>query len=105
MGAAGFWDDPEAAAKFNAEYARVGRKLETYHGHADPVQSAGILVCALSKFSAGMQICEHQLNRRHLPFRMNINRNTAAVVADRDRSIDMNDHVDFRAKSGQMFVN
>ena len=30
MGAAGFWDDPDAAAKVNAEYARVGRKLETY---------------------------------------------------------------------------
>ena len=30
MGAAGFWDDPEAAAKVNAEYARLQRKLETY---------------------------------------------------------------------------
>ena len=30
MGEAGFWDDPEAAAKVNAEYARVQRKLETY---------------------------------------------------------------------------
>jgi peptide chain release factor 2 len=30
MGAPGFWDDPDAAAKVNAEYARVGRRLETY---------------------------------------------------------------------------
>jgi peptide chain release factor 2 len=30
MGEGGFWDDPEAAAKVNAEYARVQRKLETY---------------------------------------------------------------------------
>jgi peptide chain release factor 2 len=30
MGEAGFWDDPETAAKVNAEYARVQRRLETY---------------------------------------------------------------------------
>ncbi|MGI8781277.1 MAG: peptide chain release factor 2 [Solirubrobacteraceae bacterium] len=30
MGDAGFWDEPDAAAKVNAEYARVGRRLETY---------------------------------------------------------------------------
>jgi peptide chain release factor 2 len=30
MGAAGFWDDPEKAAKVNAEYARVQRRIETY---------------------------------------------------------------------------
>jgi peptide chain release factor 2 len=30
MGEPGFWDDPEAAAKVNAEYARVQRRLETY---------------------------------------------------------------------------
>jgi peptide chain release factor 2 len=30
MGESGFWDEPEAAAKVNAEYARIGRRLETY---------------------------------------------------------------------------
>ena len=30
MGEGGFWDDPEAAAKVNAEYARVQRRLETF---------------------------------------------------------------------------
>jgi peptide chain release factor 2 len=30
MGDSGFWDDPEAAAKVNAEYARLQRRLETY---------------------------------------------------------------------------
>ena len=30
MGEPGFWDDPEAAAKVNAEYARVQRRLETF---------------------------------------------------------------------------
>jgi peptide chain release factor 2 len=30
MGTAGFWDDTDAAAKVNGEYARLQRKLETY---------------------------------------------------------------------------
>jgi peptide chain release factor 2 len=30
MGASGFWDDPEAAAKVNSEYARVQRRLEMF---------------------------------------------------------------------------
>jgi peptide chain release factor 2 len=30
MGEPGFWDDPEAAGKVNAEYARVNRRLETF---------------------------------------------------------------------------
>ncbi len=30
MGESGFWDDPEGAAKANAEYARLQRRLETY---------------------------------------------------------------------------
>jgi peptide chain release factor 2 len=30
MGESGFWDDPDAAAKVNAEYARVQRRLETF---------------------------------------------------------------------------
>ena len=30
MGEAGFWDDPDAAAKVNAEHARVQRRLETF---------------------------------------------------------------------------
>jgi peptide chain release factor 2 len=30
MGAPGFWDDPDAAAKVNAEYARASRRLTTF---------------------------------------------------------------------------
>jgi len=47
MGAPGFWDDPEAAAKVNAEYARVGRKLETYSGlESDTADLDGLLELA-----------------------------------------------------------
>jgi peptide chain release factor 2 len=47
MGEAGFWDDPEAAAKINAEYARVNRKLETYRSlEADTADLDGIVELA-----------------------------------------------------------
>jgi hypothetical protein len=59
----------------------------------------------LSEFSAGMQIRQHQLDGWHLPFRVNIDRNTTTVVAYRNRSIHVDDHVDLCAKSGQMFVD
>src|SRR3954453_10545935 len=32
MGESGFWDDPEAAGKVNAEHARVSRRLATFEG-------------------------------------------------------------------------
>jgi peptide chain release factor 2 len=38
MGEPGFWDDPESAAKVNAEYARASRRLETFSGLESDVE-------------------------------------------------------------------
>jgi peptide chain release factor 2 len=38
MGQAGFWDDPEAAAKVNAEYARANRRHETFAALEEDVE-------------------------------------------------------------------
>jgi peptide chain release factor 2 len=38
MGAAGFWDDQERAAKTSAEHARATRKVETYAALARDVE-------------------------------------------------------------------
>jgi peptide chain release factor 2 len=47
MGESGFWDDPESAAKVNAEYARVQRRLETFDGlEADAADLDGLLELA-----------------------------------------------------------
>jgi peptide chain release factor 2 len=47
MGEAGFWDDPDAAAKTNAEYARVSRKLETFRTlEADTTDLDGLMELA-----------------------------------------------------------
>jgi peptide chain release factor 2 len=47
MGEPGFWDDPEAAAKVNAEHARVSRRLTTFEGlERDTGDLEGILELA-----------------------------------------------------------
>ncbi len=44
MGETGFWDEPEVAAKVNAEYARLQRRLETYEQlEADAADLDGLL--------------------------------------------------------------
>src|SRR4051794_1792964 len=69
------------------------------------MQAAGIFVCALSELPASVQIRKHQLDCRHFPFWMDVDWDSAAVVADRNRSIDVNDNFNFGAKSGEMFVD
>jgi peptide chain release factor 2 len=47
MGESGFWDDPDAAAKVNAEYARVQRRLDTFEKlDADTADLDGLLELA-----------------------------------------------------------
>jgi peptide chain release factor 2 len=47
MGQPGFWDDPEAAAKVNADYARVQRRLETFEKlEADVADLDGLIELA-----------------------------------------------------------
>jgi peptide chain release factor 2 len=47
MGESGFWDDPEAAAKVNADYARVQRRLETFEKlEADVADLDGLIELA-----------------------------------------------------------
>jgi len=44
MGEPGFWDDPDAAAKTNAEYARVNRRLTTFESLERDVEDLDGLV-------------------------------------------------------------
>ena len=71
----------------------------------DTVKTAAEFVGALSEFSAGVEVGQHQLNGRDLPFRMHVDRNATAVVADGARAVRMDGHVDVCAKSGQMLVD
>jgi hypothetical protein len=69
------------------------------------VGAAGEFIATLTIFSAGVQGGEHHLNARNFILRMNINRNTAAVVANADGAIHVNGDLDSRAEIGEMFVD
>ena len=75
------------------------------HFAPTPCKTAGIFVGALAEFAAGVQIRQDQLDRRHLEFRMHVDRNAAAVVANGNRAIDVDGHFDLGAITGEMFVD
>ena len=113
----GFADDFEFLGRFAAlEFHRinffvardldlepVGKRVDAFG--ADAVQAAGIFVGALAEFSARVQIRQHQFDGGHLPLRMHVHRNAAAVVADGNRAVHVDRHLDLVAIAGQMFVN
>ncbi len=72
---------------------------------ADAVQTAGVFIGALPEFTARMQIGQHQLDGRHLELRVNVDRNTAAIVTDGAGAVYVDGDVDPLAKTGQMFVD
>ena len=43
MGAPGFWDDQQQAARISAEHARAARKLETYRRLSDDFEAISAL--------------------------------------------------------------
>ena len=81
----------------------VGQRVDAFR--ADAVQAAGVFVGALPEFAARVQVGQHQLDGGHLPFRMHVHRDAAAVVADGDRAIHVDGDFDFVAIAGQMLVN
>ena len=89
------------ARNFNLE--PIGKSVDAFR--ADAVQTTGIFVSALAEFSAGVKICQDQLDCRHLPFRMHVDRNAAAIVTHGNGAIDMNRDFNLCAKTGEMFVD
>ena len=69
------------------------------------MQTARIFVSPLAELSACVQVRQDQLDCRHFPFRMDINRNASSVVPHRDAAVYMNVYVNLVAVTGEMFVN
>ena len=59
MGQPGFWDDTDGAAKVNAEYAKVNRRLTTYNGlEADVADLDGLVELADEDPELGAEVEE-----------------------------------------------
>ena len=68
------------------------------------MQAAGHLVAVVVELAAGVEHRQHDFGRR-LPARVQIDRDAAAVVDDRDRSVDVNRDVDLIAEAGERLVD
>ena len=93
--------DLAAAADLHLE--RLGEGV--HDRHADAVQAAGHLVGALVELAAGVQLGEHDLRRRHALGGVDLDRDAAPVVLDRDAGVDVDGHVDAGAVAGQRLVD
>ena len=69
------------------------------------MEPAGIFVGALAELAAGVQIRQHQLDGWHFELRMHVDGNAAPVVPHRNRTVDMDGHFNFRAVTGEMFID
>ena len=100
-----------AARVFLLEHLAVAPDLEVEllrqrvdDRHADAVQAAGDLVAVVVEFAAGVQHRQHDFGRRS-PAGVLIGGNAAAVVDDRDRTVDVNRDVDLIAETGEGLVD
>ena len=75
-----------------------------HHRHANAVQPARHLVCGILELAAGMEHRQYDFGGR-TAVGHRIDRNTAPVVHDRDRVVDVDGDVDLVAESGQRLVN
>ncbi len=85
---------------FEVELLREG----VDHRYADTVQTARHLVAVIVEFAARVQHRHDDFGRR-FPARVLIDGNTAAVVDDGDRVVDVDRDVDLVAEPGQRFVD
>jgi hypothetical protein len=72
---------------------------------ADAVEAAGVLVGALAELAAGMEVGEDEFDGGDAPLGVDIDRDAAAVVADGDRAVDVDRHLDALAEPGEVFVD
>ena len=87
---------------FEADRQRIG------HRDADAVQAAreavGVAGFLLVELAAGVQLAEDQFDRRPAFFRVDFDRDAAAVVADFDDAIGADSHRNFLGVAGQRLV-
>ena len=72
---------------------------------ADAVEATRDLVGTLVELTAGVQVGEHELERRNLFFRVHRDGNTATIVLDGQRAVRMDLDLDALAITGERFVD
>ena len=97
------FDVVNLAVPINLRLEPDGQRVHALGTHT--VQTAGVLVRPLAKLTARVQVCEHQLHRRHFELLVRVHRDAAAVVLHRHRSVHMNGDLDLITEPGQVLVD
>ena len=90
-----------SAANFQFQLARKGIDDR----NADPVQATGNLIGVAVEFAARMQDGHDHFCRRFFLGGVHLDRDSAAVVLDRHRAVEMDDDRNLVAMAGQSFVD
>src|SRR6185295_8257248 len=94
---------PHLAAARDLDLQPLAERV--HHRDADAVQTAGDLVGRVLEFAAGVEDRQHDLGRRFPRLLVRVNRDTAAVVTDRDRPVGVQNDLDRIAVTSQRLVH
>ena len=96
-------DGIHVAIPVNLRLEPIGQGVDALR--ADAMETAGILISPLAEFAAGVEIRQHQFDRRDAELRVHVDRNPAPVVRDRNRAIDVDRNLDPAAIAGEVLVD
>ena len=86
----------------NFDFEFFGKRI--YDGRADTVQTARDLISAAAEFSARVQNCKYNLNRRYAFLGVNTDRNTTAVIGYRYGIVGIYVDLDFGTVAGKRLI-
>ena len=84
------------------EFEPFGQRVDDRD--TDAVESARDLVRRVLEFAAGVEDGQHDFGSRLAAF-VQVHGNAAAIVHDRERTVDVNRHLDVPAVPGERFVD
>src|SRR5262245_62894824 len=94
---------PLLAAAANLDLEPLAERV--HHGDADPVQTAGDLVCGVLELAASVQHGQHDLGRRLAALLVDVDGNAAAVVAGGAGAVGAPADSDVVAEASQRLVD
>ena len=94
---------PDVTVAPNFDHAPLRKEID--HRHADPVQTARRLIRPLAELAAEFQDRHDPFQSRLFQIGVNLDRNPAAVVFDRDRAVAVDRHRNRIGEPGQRLVD
>src|ERR1041385_4935159 len=69
------------------------------------MQPARVFVSTLTEFAAGVEVRQDQLDSRHVPLRVHVDRDATTIVANRNGPVDVDYYLNFIEMSGKVLID